>query len=509
MLPPFFRRLLIALVILAIGIGALLLARSCAAKRKGTDTTSPQSATPTPSSAAATNPATSAAADAAADPVAAEFRQPLDRARALPNPAARSQVFGRLFRQWLARDTEAALSYLRGLPPGNEHTLGLRLLLEAMAARDPSRALALASELATTDEQRQIYNALFARWAGESAHVAVQRLNQVPAAAKENAVRALAETWARTDRGAALTWASSLPPHSPERAFALESVLFTVADDDPLRAIELAQSSLTGPALDRILSTSLEKLLVQDFAAAKAVVPLLPSGEVQSAAALQVAQALADRNALDALAWTQTLASPKIQQLALHSVLDVWANRDPLAASQYVSQMPPGLAQQNAAERVARIIGGANPKTAIAWADTVPAGETQGAALTTIASAWAQTDPASASAWAAHLNEPSARSTALHSALSYWAIRDKTATRVFVGSLEGETQTRAAAFVAPLLAQSAPAATLSWAQSLPAPARAAAIEAAYARWHGNDRAAAETWLATANLPPEVKQRLVR
>ena len=104
---------------------------------------------------------------------------------------------------------------------------------------------------------------------------------------------------------------------------------------------------------------------------------------------------------------------------------------------------------------------------------------------------------------------PALPAEALTGALSYWTLQDPAAVRNFVQQLSGETQVRAAACLAPTLAQHDPVSALAWSQTLPAPAaREAAQAAAFDRWLGNAPAAARAWLAAANLPPETKARLL-
>jgi hypothetical protein len=127
-----------------------------------------------------------------------------------------------------------------------------------------------------------------------------------------------------------------------------------------------------------------------------------------------------------------------------------------------------------------------------------------------VASTWAQQDPGAATQWASTLPTSPAQIEALNGALSYWLLRDAKGAREFIGSLAADAQVSAATAAAPQLAQSDPAAALSWAQALPIEAaRNAATVAAFARWRDNAPSAAETWLASANLSPELKARLLR
>lgn len=432
-------------------------------------------------------------------------RGALEAARALANPGQRAREFGRTLLEFIDRDPESALAYVRSLPPGAEYTQGVLLLLEKIGRTDPERALALARELVATREQRAIYSSLFAQLAADPAS-AVARLTAVPAGeGRDFALRALADGWSRTDPAAALAWARSLA--GADRPPAMEAVLATLGTTDPLRAIELAHETLTGAAFERTLVAALQALTRTDPKAAGALVNTLTPGDAQTQAALAVARALAAQNPGDALAWARTLAAGDTQRLAVNNVLEIWAAKDPVAAGQYVVRMNAGPEQETAAGHLARLLA-ANPAGAIAWAQSFTSEPSRQAALVNLASAWAQRDPAAAARWAGSLASPDVRTPALHGALSYWVMQDSGAARNFIFGLTGETQTEAAAYLAPRLAQQDPVAAIAWTQSLPsAGAREAALSAAYARWMGNAPAAAKAWLAAANLPAATKARL--
>src|SRR4051812_7490025 len=107
-------------------------------------------------------------------------RTALASALAQADPRMRFQQFGQLLAQWIARDPEAALGYVRQMPRGSERAQALFQVLDVLSRRDLDRGLALARELLVTREERYFYSALFDRLARENVQVAVQQLPQVP-----------------------------------------------------------------------------------------------------------------------------------------------------------------------------------------------------------------------------------------------------------------------------------------------------------------------------------------
>jgi len=478
--------LLMAIALVA--VAALLLRRSA-----------PPAASPPPLS--ATGSITSVSpADLSAE------RASLAAAIQLADPRARARALGQAFQALLERDFEAALLALYALPRGGDYDTALFLLLDALHRRDPDRALALARTLATSREQAVIYNVFFDTFARENLATAVSRLALVPdGLGRENSLRALAGVWLRADTAAALAWAQQLPLF--DRSSALESALHELVRTDPLQVIELAQTSLTGPALERTLFLAVQKLTLTDPAAAAGFVPLMPAGDTHTRAALEVARALAVKNPVAALDLIAQLPSGSASTLALNSVLTSWAATAPAAAAQYVAALPTGPGQDAAAAHLAGLLA-REPANALAWAQALPAATARDAALVSLASAWAQTDPASATRWASTQPAGATVTAALTGALSYWVLSDAAAARDFVTTLPAATQRAAAASIAQQLAQRDPVSTLAWAQILATPAaREAAVAAAYERWFDNAPAAARTWLDAANLPSEFKNRL--
>ncbi len=394
----------------------------------------------------------------------------------------------------------------RERPPGPDRDASLFVYLNALHRRDPEAALAQARDRVGTREQAAVYGLFFDTFARENPTLAVARLAAVPPGpGRENALRALVSVWLRADAPAALAWAKSLP--DIDRAPAMESALFELARRDPLQVIELAQQTLSGPALERTLFHALQLMTADDPSAAAGLVRLLPAGETQTRAALDVARGLAVKDPAAALAFVGQLPAGSAQTLALNNALTSWAATAPAAAGQYVAGLPAGPAQDAAAAHLAALLA-IDPVNALAWANALGAASARDAALIRIASTWAQADAPAASRWASAQPPGPTMTTALGGALSYWLLVDAPAVRNFVSELPASSQPAAAASVAPQLAQRDPAATIAWAQTLVAPAaREAAVTAAYSRWLDNAPAAARAWLATANLSPELRGRL--
>lgn len=353
-------------------------------------------------------------------------RTQIDAALADPDPRIRAQQFSLLMVQWIARDADGAVGYVRKMPRGPERSQALFMLLDNISRRDFARGLTLARELLTSREDRYLYSSLFDRLARENLAQARDFVNQVPAGdGRENALRAVVEVWVRQDSAAALAWAEKLPA-GRDRNTALESVLRELSERDPRAAVERAQALLTGQALERTLSQALAQLTVVDPQAASELVLRLPPGDLQTNAVTNVARAMAMQNVDTALAWVKSLKIELTQWYAMNSVLTAWWQKDPSAAARYVLDMPSGGGLDIAAQHMAALLS-SNPQNAIAWAEALESDSARETALVTVASSWAQRAPAEAVRWAADLKSEPLRTNATTGAFTYWQMQDAAA----------------------------------------------------------------------------------
>ncbi len=409
-------------------------------------TAKPTAATPAPKSTPATTPTpapvpVAPATPPAPPPTATEVA--LNTALATPDPRTRAQAFGQLFFELVQSDPEAALAYLRKMQRGQEFSQALFTLLDAISRRDLDRSLELAAELAVAREDRAFYSALFDRLGREAIQDGLSRLDRVPRGeARDYALRALADAWARSAPAAALAWAQALPDPA-DRTPALETVLRNVSERDPLEAIALAQKSLTGLALERTLSIAIQRLTNTDPTAAAERVGMMPPGDTQTMTAVNVARALADQKGIDvALTWIAGLPVELLRWIVLNNVLTTWSQKDPLAAARYVAEMPPGGGLDFAAQHMGLLLGN-KPHDAIMWAEALPTTTARDGAFVSIASAWAQREPTEAVKWAVTLQGEPLRTNALAGAFTYWQMMDQNAARAWLEQADLPPATKA------------------------------------------------------------------
>lgn len=395
-----------------------------------------------------------------------DWKTTLDETLSEPAPGLRSAQFGRNLQAWFEEDPEGALAYLQGLPPGNEYTAGLLVVLGGIAETDPERALRLAQEMALQSEDLILYSALFSQFAESDIAKAQSLLALVPQGeALTRATRALVTHWASEDFTSAWEWAQSLQGKDTHHT-ALEAALAIRAKTDPENAFLLAQDNLTGKAMDRILLETIRELIARDPHHASGFVSQLPAGEVRDATVLNVVRALAVEQPDAVLEWLEGFEDGRLRDLAMNNLLDVWSETDPAAAMDFVNKLPSGESLNLAAAQLADNLGRKDPQTAFTWAENLPTVEARDAAWLALSSSWARHQPAETVQWVASFpQDVSIRQEALQSAFSYWALLDPEKASDFVPQLSETEQPTAINSVAYPLTQESPQAALSWAQS--------------------------------------------
>lgn len=238
---------------------------------------------------------------------------------------ARLNDFTLLMTQWAAEDQEAALAYVRTMEIGAEHTQGLLIVLRAIGRTDTDRAILLANDMVKDQEQAAIYNSLFTTATTNDLSRALRDYSFVPAGdGRDNALRALTSKWAGTDADATLAWANNLTDER-ERDIARESAIDALLTTDAERAINLAETNLTGDAREQICSTAIRRLCEQNPEAARDAYNRLALEDQQPFTAAEVARALAGKDLNSAIAWTDTLPAGPSRDAAVSFITRVTA----------------------------------------------------------------------------------------------------------------------------------------------------------------------------------------
>jgi hypothetical protein len=361
------------------------------------------------------------------DPAAA-----FEQARSIKIPLFRSRYLNSLLDEWAKLDPADLLGYLEtaDLP---EISLG-PASFHALAASGPERLLALAERFAPTTRTAAQAAALEVLTALDPI-TAYDRIKSLPTSGDiSGLVRTIADGFAAQDPNAALAWATSLEPRSPD---ALNSVLSRVAATDPIRTAEVVIAEILDPVAAR--GSDMPSLVTVLQSALRAGSP-------------EIAQ-VADRLAAH--------ADPRVS-LQLDQLLTTWPQVDPDGALNWAMSNVSSLTASTAATFAQRV-GAQAPTQARQTLQQLPPA-LRGAWLEGAASGMAGSDLAGTLSWIEQYNSDPAYERARTATLRSGAAGDPQAVARL---LQDDSE---------LLGQLAPTIASAWASSDPATAREWVLE---------------------------------
>jgi hypothetical protein len=149
------------------------------------------------------------------------------------------------------------------------------------------------------------------------------------------------------------------------------------------------------------------------------------------------------------------------------------------------------------------------PEAAAQFAAGLPAGPAQDSAALSVVSQWAASTPAEAAGWAWTFPDGTLRENALHNVFGTWLETDSRSLESWLGNLPAGTSRDAAVGIfADLLANSSPATSVQWLQTIQDPqARSRQLQNVAGRWLALDPPAARAWLAQSPLTQEQQAAL--
>ena len=211
-------------------------------------------------------------------------------------------------------------------------------LAAALKDRDADKAIRLLTDLTPSDP----------------AAIAALVLTGADPAIRVDALRTVAREWAALDPAKAMAWAQALPDED-EREDVSEFVCYRVAEDDPLKAREMAVAAGFGP--DSSLSTDLvQQWAAREPAKARDWVLSQPPGDSREILLTELAPLLAQQDPAAAGRIVSEELTGSHQEEAAMSVLYQWARKDAGAATAWVQQFPQGALKKRAEEELQGIL---------------------------------------------------------------------------------------------------------------------------------------------------------
>ena len=386
----------------------------------------------------------------------------LGAADEIADESLRNQLKGAVMRAWTYADPDALLDYVLELDP-ERRTEALRTGgLQAFALVDPLRALRAAEGL-PGELGAMLKRTALMSIARDDPLTAISLVEALPATSeREMMLGVIATSYGRADPEAALLWAQSLSPPSPN---AVGNVIAGLARVNPDRAIDLLFETMdvlnqrgpgpwmslvsngaldaehTARIADRLLATpgraQALQMLTQVWAQRQpqeAARWLLARGSAAPRGALgQAAMQLARADPAAAIAYINSVA-PDMRATWISSVADGYAQNDARAAASWIAQYRGEPGYDAAVAAIAARTAPGDPAAAARLFDSLDASEAPDAAQTAarITAEWARRDHRAAAGWAAAVADENARTTAVGTAAAQWAARDAPGARGWV-----------------------------------------------------------------------------
>jgi len=384
------------------------------------------------------------------------------RAESIADPAMRKNAVSQVLSIWAQRDPLAALAYVDGLPAAAQRDVVNSGIWFQIATSKPELLL---DRLDTfpPEQRRGLEQMALQTVAQRDPQAALARLAEMPRGEqREQLLQTVARSFGEHDAAAALAWARALQPPEPG---VLAQVIAGVANNDPMRAIDLAAEitspmeqmqalqtaymwatardpTLFAPLLDRALAQSnaqARQMLVQSLAAnwaasdpAKATEWLLANGSRAPADVVtQIASQYARVDPTAAASYVQRMPSDA-RGAWLRGVAASYAQTDPRGALDWVEQFRGSAEYDEAAIAVVRPAASVDPAGAARVLESIEREDYKRSAASMVAAMWASRDPAAAANWAAGQRDPTTRMTAVNGVAQNWAAQDPAAAQAWV-----------------------------------------------------------------------------
>lgn len=352
-----------------------------------------------------------------------------EKAQAFAQPLLRTRYLSALVDTWASIDPQAALDFLQDaeLP---QITLS-EASFQALAASGPEQLLVLAESFSPRTRSNAQQAALEALTSLDPI-TAYNRLSTLPPSGDTDRLLAgIAERFASTNPEGALTWVATLEPRS---VTAMNAVLASIAQDDPVRAADVFIEQILDPvAANSAVQMNLGSLLTGDAATVTGIADRFAAhGDPRVRAQLTQLMTRWPQQAPEAaLGWALRntgALSPQTAQTLAQQI----AQLDPASARQTISRMPRHL-QGVWLDSAGAVMAGDDFQGTLNWIEQYSANPAYAQARQTVLRRGAAQDPATVAALIS--DDTGLRNQLATNIASAWAASDPESARLWVNEL--------------------------------------------------------------------------
>jgi hypothetical protein len=248
---------------------------------------------------------------------------------------------------------------------------------------------------------REMRGILETRWAEVDPQGMLAYALEQPRSRSRRIFRPLFTAWAKRDVSAAFTAARQLDTRNEQR-MAVQSVINSVAGEQPERAIEMARDFYGENLPHRgqwVFRSIFQNWAREDGEAATfAYISREVEADTQGTVLQRAYNKWARSDPEAAIAWLDRLPEGAESQRSsiYRSVANAYIRHDPMAASEWISGLDEGPERDQSVERLVNSIAKTDPEAGFIWAATMDDASKRKNSLRRSLQAWKETDPESA-----------------------------------------------------------------------------------------------------------------
>lgn len=416
---------------------------------------------------------------------------------------------------WARSDLAAAKAWTLSKENRQGRGSGINAIVEVLVETDPAEAFAFLEGLPATENLAPYMYGLFETLAQKNPTQAAELAVQIDALAlRQAAVLQVAMAWGQTEPGKALAWYYKNQARDADSDLGMNEPIFALAKNWTRIAPEEAAA----------------------FAAAQ------PSGSTRLSLTLHIAMSWGNTDPEATAKWLLTQPINSGTDFAFEALLSSWSGREPAKAGDFVLSQPPGPRRNELLGSLGSLWAESDPTAALAWAQQQNVPEMELRVVAPALGAMAAKDLPNVDRYLAQLKTPEARIAAIQAVsfrnsrqdapataqwltqiaqsqpigqaldlpISIWARSDPDALGAWLNQQPASTHKDAALgiFSGELAEKDGPAA-VAWATSITdAKIRDRRLAEVVGTWAEKDRTAARAWVATQNLTPAQRQKLL-
>lgn len=290
--------------------------------------------------------------------------------------------------RWAETDPKEAYEMMLTLPKSNIINASYTVFSN-LAEQDPQEALNFIENIPSSRQRSEAYNAAITTWSAKDASAAANFVAQLDNKQLKNQLAGtIIQYLSQQSPDEALNWAQEMDPNG--QLYLQDTVIGQIANNDPQRALQLAQASSQASLRKQLSLTVINNISYNDPVGAAAIIDQLPATEVTGELVNSVIYGWASSDPEAAIAWINT-KSGQIREDGLTSIGSQLASVDPDLAASYLPQLS-GNVRENWAQNITYYYSSYDLAEAATWIENFRGENMYGTLLSSVISTAASTD---------------------------------------------------------------------------------------------------------------------